>query len=234
MDGEPYQVVAESVDWNLDVSESDGEAAERELREMAGQPFSLEQAPLMRAHLWKHSQNKYTLLFNIHHIISDGWSQGVIEQELAQVYSQYAAGLEASLPPLELDYVDYAVWQRQWLQGEELEQQLAYWKESLNGAPEFLELPTDHPRPPVRTYHGRQATSGSTTRAGGKVTGTGKTRGCDPVHAAEYRLCSAPGALLPPGRCGDRFPGGEPPAKRTRRHGGILCQYAAAAGGFEW
>ncbi len=156
IDGEPYQVVAENVAWNLDVRELDGETAEKELREMASQPFSLEQAPLMRAHLWIHPQNKYTLLINIHHIITDGWSQGVIERELAQAYTQYAAGLEASLPPLKLDYIDYAVWQRSWLQGEELERLLAYWKENLEGAPELLELPTDHPRPPVRSYHGHQ------------------------------------------------------------------------------
>ncbi len=154
IDGEPFQVIAENVDWNLDVRQSDGEAAEWELRELASQPFSVEQAPLMRTHLWIHPQNKYTLLLNIHHIISDGWSQDVLERELSSLYSQYASGQKASLPPLGLDYADYSVWQSEWLNGETLQRHLAYWRKSLKDAPELIDLPTDHPRPPVRTYHG--------------------------------------------------------------------------------
>ena len=158
IDGEPYQMIAETVEWNLDVYMSDRETTERELLVLAGEPFLLEKAPLLRVSLWKHPQNQYTLLFNIHHIIFDGWSRGVIQRELAQVYSQYAKGKRpACLPPLELDYADYASWQHDWLQGKELQGQLSYWQQNLKGATELLELPTDHRRPPVRTYRGRKA-----------------------------------------------------------------------------
>ena len=155
INGEPYQTIAESVEWKLEVHTSDGETAYMELHALASQPFSLEQAPLMRVHLWKYPQNEYKLLFSIHHIIFDGWSLGVFERELAEVYSRYAAGRQANLPALELDYADYAAWQRDWLCGDELQKQLVYWQEHLKGAPELLDLPTDHPRQPERTYHGR-------------------------------------------------------------------------------
>jgi aspartate racemase len=155
IDGEPYQIIAESVQWKLEEHTSDRETADMELRAFASQPFSLEQAPLMRVHLWKYPQNEYKLLFSIHHIIFDGWSLGVFERELAEVYSRYAAGQQANLPALELDYADYADWQRDWLCGDELQKQLVYWQEHLKGAPELLDLPTDHPRQPERTYHGR-------------------------------------------------------------------------------
>jgi len=155
INGEPYQVIAESVQWKLEVHDSNEETAEQELLALAREPFSLEQAPLMRVHLWKHPQNKFMLLFSIHHIIFDGWSLEVFERELAEAYSRYTAGLEANLPTLELDYADYAAWQRAWLWGNELRQHLAYWQEQLKGAPELLDLPTDHLRKAVRMYRGR-------------------------------------------------------------------------------
>ena len=154
IDGEPCQLIGESVEWNLDVHATDGETSEHEMLALAGQPFSLEQAPLVRAHLWKHSQNKYTLLINIHHIIFDGWSQEVFERELAQDYAKYSIAQDSHLIPLELDYADYSVWEREWLQGEELQRLLAYWRENLKSAPELLELPTDFARPSIQTYCG--------------------------------------------------------------------------------
>ena len=154
IDGEPYQIIAENVEWKLEVRNSDYETADGEISTLASKPFSLEQAPLMRVHLWKFPKNKYKLLINIHHIIFDGWSLGVLESELAEVYSCYVAGVEPTLPPLELDYADYAAWQRNWLSGDELQKQLVYWQESLKNAPELIDLPTDHPRIPVRTYRG--------------------------------------------------------------------------------
>ena len=154
IDGKPCQVIAENVEFKLEVHASDGETAEKELLAWASEPFSLEQAPLMRAHLWKNPLNKYRLLFSFHHIIFDGWSKGVLERELMEVFSQYAAGREPCLPALESDYADYAAWQRSWLGEDELEQQLTYWQEHLKGAPELLDLPTDHPRLAARTYRG--------------------------------------------------------------------------------
>src|SRR6185369_16974267 len=96
------------------------------------------------------------LLLTMHHIISDGWSLGLLINELSTLYQAYRAGLSSPLKELEIQYADYAVWQREWLQGEVLEEQLGYWREQLAGAPTLLELPTDKARPLVRNYHGRR------------------------------------------------------------------------------
>ncbi|HST62575.1 MAG TPA: condensation domain-containing protein, partial [Longimicrobium sp.] len=89
-----------------------------------------------------------------HHIVSDGWSRGVLSREFSALYAAYREGGESPLPELAVQYADYAVWQREQLEGETLDRQLAYWRERLSGAPELLELPTDRPRPGVQTYQG--------------------------------------------------------------------------------
>ena len=90
----------------------------------------------------------------MHHIVSDGWSMDVLFRELSALYAAYREGGESPLPELAVQYADYAVWQREQLEGEVLDRQLSYWTERLAGVPELLELPTDHPRPAVRTYRG--------------------------------------------------------------------------------
>ena len=90
----------------------------------------------------------------MHHIVSDGWSMGVLYRELSVLYEAYANGRPSPLPELPIQYADYAVWQRQWLQGEVLERQLSYWKKQLAGIPAVLNLPTDRPRPAVQSYRG--------------------------------------------------------------------------------
>ena len=117
-------------------------------------PFDLSRGPLVRATLLRVGADEHQLLLTMHHIVSDGWSIGVLITEMAALYEAYLAGSEAALPPLAIQYKDFAVWQREWLSGEQLEQQLAYWRESLRGAPPALELPTDRPRPPVQSYRG--------------------------------------------------------------------------------
>jgi hypothetical protein len=97
---------------------------------------------------------EHVLLLSMHHIVSDGWSMGVLFRELSALYAAYREGRESPLSELPVQYADYAVWQREQLAGEVLDRQLAYWRERLAGAPELLELPTDHPRPPVQTYRG--------------------------------------------------------------------------------
>ncbi|OAD21294.1 Non-ribosomal peptide synthetase, partial [Candidatus Thiomargarita nelsonii] len=89
-----------------------------------------------------------------HHIISDGWSMGVFIRDWQHAYTAFAKGIEPSKPPLAIQYSDYAAWQRNWLQGEVLQQQVDYWHGQLAGAPELLELPTDKPRPPRQSYQG--------------------------------------------------------------------------------
>jgi len=117
-------------------------------------PFDLEQGPLFRANLLRLDDSEAGLLLNMHHIVSDGWSMGVFMRDWQHAYAALAEGGEPSLPPLAIHYSDYAAWQRQWLQGDVLHRQIAYWTTQLNGLPELLELPADKPRPPQQSYRG--------------------------------------------------------------------------------
>jgi hypothetical protein len=125
--------------------------AEREART----PFALEHGPLLRVRLLILSEREHLLLFTMHHIVSDGWSIGVLIHEVTTLYEAFASGRPSPLPPLAIQYADYAVWQREWLSGVELEQQTAHWKAHLAGAPVTLDLPTDRPRPAVQTVKGQ-------------------------------------------------------------------------------
>ncbi|HYH80409.1 MAG TPA: amino acid adenylation domain-containing protein, partial [Longimicrobium sp.] len=141
-----------------DLSGLAGAAREVEARRRAtGEatlPFDLSAGPLFRAVLLRLGAEDHVLLLSMHHIVSDGWSMGVLDRELSALYAAYREGRESPLPELAVQYADYAVWQREQLAGEVLDRQLSYWRERLAGAPEMLELPTDHPRPPVQTYRG--------------------------------------------------------------------------------
>jgi non-ribosomal peptide synthetase component F len=121
-------------------------------------PFDLARAPLMRTMLLRLDAADHMLLMTIHHIISDGWSLGVLVREIAALYDAFAAGRPAPLPELPIQYVDYAAWQRQWMQGKAQAKQFAYWKESLREPLPRLELPADRPRPRVQTFHGTHQT----------------------------------------------------------------------------
>ncbi|MDB9344759.1 amino acid adenylation domain-containing protein [Nodularia spumigena CS-586/05] len=120
----------------------------------AQEPFDLNTGPLFKAKLLQLQDQKYILLINMHHIISDGWSMGVFVRELQQAYTAYSQGKTPNLAPLPIQYSDYAAWQRQWLQGEILEKQINYWKNQLGDISPLLELPTDYPRPAQQSYRG--------------------------------------------------------------------------------
>src|SRR6185503_7499289 len=100
------------------------------------------------------TEREHVLLLTMHHIVSDGWSMGVLMREVSVLYVSYAIGRPSPLPELRIQYADFADWQQHWMQGEVLQKQLAYWKQQLAGAPTVLELPHDRPRPPVQTYRG--------------------------------------------------------------------------------
>jgi len=162
VDGVPVQLIAPQLELHLEVTNlQELEAAERTeradqlAREDAGLPFDLSHGPLLRARLLSMAADEHVLLFTMHHIISDGWSMGVLVEELAQLYESYSKGQESTLPELSIQYADYATWQRGWFKGDVLEQHLSYWRKQLEGAA-VLELPTDHPRPPVQTFRGRR------------------------------------------------------------------------------
>ena len=131
------------------------EAAARRLVEAeAALPFDLAAGPLFRAGLIDLGDDQHLLLLTAHHIVSDGWSQGVINRELTALYAAYAAGQPSPLVEPALQYADYALWQRSWLTGAEFDRQLDYWRGHLAGAPLVLELPTDRPRPAVASFSG--------------------------------------------------------------------------------
>ncbi|MGG5297435.1 condensation domain-containing protein, partial [Pseudomonas syringae pv. coryli] len=123
-------------------------------REEALAPFDLSSGPLIRGRLVQLSETEHILLVTQHHIVSDGWSTGVLLHEIGTLYRAFSQGLADPLPALSFQYVDYAAWQRQWLQGETLHTQVEFWRQHLSGAPALLELPTDHRRPPLRSYAG--------------------------------------------------------------------------------
>ncbi len=135
-------------------SEEREAAAKRSILEAARQPFDLTHGPLVRFTLVRFSEDDHRLLVTWHHIVADGWSFRLFERELGEFYTARMTGRTASLPDLPIQYADYALWQRQRLQGEKRETQLTYWKEQLAGAPNLLSLPTDRPRPAVQTYRG--------------------------------------------------------------------------------
>ncbi|HFB67570.1 MAG TPA: non-ribosomal peptide synthetase, partial [Calditrichae bacterium] len=160
-DGQPYQIILPEIEVEIpedDLSalpESEQEkAARRIFQEEANTPFNLAKGPLFRTRLLHFGEDRHMVIFTMHHIISDGWSVNVLVQEVATIYGAKLRGINAPLPELTIQYADFAVWQRNWLQGEVLEEQLNYWKETLKGAPPLLELPTDRPRPPVKTFNG--------------------------------------------------------------------------------
>ena len=161
IEGKPTQVInpeANLLFKIVDLSTTDETERDTQLQQSLQQeitkPFNLETGPLIRSNLWQISSNEYLLLVNIHHIVSDGWSMGVLRQELSSLYQAFALVEPSPLPELAIQYGDFTLWQREWLNGELLENQLNYWKQKLHGAPELLQLPTDRPRPSIQTYQG--------------------------------------------------------------------------------
>ena len=137
------------------LAEAEKEQARASLtEETLHRPFDLTEDILIRASLAKLAEQDYVLNLCMHHIVSDGWSVGVLSRELAALYEAFSQGRENPLADLPIQYADYAQWQRQWLSGERLERQVAFWKEELAGAPSLLELPTDRPRPPLQRFEG--------------------------------------------------------------------------------
>jgi non-ribosomal peptide synthetase component F/acyl carrier protein len=161
VDGEPVQRIASQEDSRFQLIEHDlrrheereGEL-DRLIAEEARTAFDLEQGPLIRGRLIRRAEDEHALLITMHHIVSDGWSMGVLIQELSALYGAFLCGEADPLPELPLQYADYAAWQRQWMTGDVLQQQADYWKTALSGAPALLELPADHVRPAEQNYAG--------------------------------------------------------------------------------
>ena len=162
VNGRPVQVVVPAVGIDVpvtDLSGVDAAGCEAEAARLAAveaqRPFDLAVGPLLRVGLLRLGAAEWVLLVTMHHIVSDAWSVGVLFRELTELYEARRAGRPAGLPELPIQYADFAAWQRDWLQGDVLEEQLGYWRDQLAGAPAVLELPADHPRPAVQSFAGR-------------------------------------------------------------------------------
>src|ERR1039457_5416944 len=153
-DGVPEQVIEEAKYRVLEVIEAKGEeAVERLVREESNRPFDLGKGPVIRWKLVRVSERDHVLVVVTHHIASDGWSMGIFNKELGELYKSYSEGKESRLGELRVQYADFAGWQRGWLKGEVLGEQVGYWKERLKGI-KALEMPTDKVRPLRQSYRG--------------------------------------------------------------------------------
>jgi amino acid adenylation domain-containing protein len=166
-DGQPYQRIAAATDVAgipieihdlsaLPPAEAENEALKL-ARRTASAPFNPAVGPLIRALRVRLSASRTLLAVVVHHIVVDGWSLGVLLRELSSLYNDFAAGRPSTLPAVPLQYADYTLWNREWMEGERMERQVAYWHERLEGCPTVLDLPVDRPRPAVQSFRGETA-----------------------------------------------------------------------------
>lgn len=165
VDGHPVQMIAPRLEIELpvvDLTHLPAAAREAEVSRLAiadaQKAFDVTRAPLFRVTLLKLGDLDHVLLLTMHHIVSDGWSMGIFVKEMAAIYQALSRGEPVQLSEPAIQYPDFARWQREWLQGEALEEQLRYWTEHLAGAPAVLNLPVTKPRPAMQTFHGSRVT----------------------------------------------------------------------------
>lgn len=161
VDGRPQQVIQPAADFQVsltDLSPLPEELRDHEIQRLALEeavgPFNLQHGPVLRARLLRSAPDDHILLIVLHHIVGDRWSAGILAEEMEALYAAYVQGEPSPLVELPVQYGDFSTWQREWLQGPELEKQASYWRGQLAGAPAMLELPTDRPRPPLLTHKG--------------------------------------------------------------------------------
>ncbi|HWJ51150.1 MAG TPA: amino acid adenylation domain-containing protein [Solirubrobacteraceae bacterium] len=161
IDGRPMQVIGSTAPVDLNVVDLRGQPSEEReaeaqkvLKDESRFAFDLVNGPVMRATVIQLSDNENILMLNLHHVATDGYSRSALFRDLSVFYDAFLLGEEPSLPTLPIQYADYAVWQRAWLDSGVADAQLGYWQRKLAGAPSRLDLPTDYPRPPVRSYLG--------------------------------------------------------------------------------
>ncbi|MBJ9975343.1 non-ribosomal peptide synthetase [Pseudomonas sp. S75] len=161
VDGKPYQCVAEDAgvrlhwqDFTSLAPEARQQGLQRLADEQAHQPFDLERGPLLRACLAKTQEREHFFVLTLHHIVTEGWAMDIFARELGELYEAFVDERESPLAPLPVQYLDYSVWQRQWLDAGEGARQLAYWKDRLGDEHPVLALPADRPRPAVQSHRG--------------------------------------------------------------------------------
>ncbi|HYW08784.1 MAG TPA: condensation domain-containing protein, partial [Longimicrobium sp.] len=210
----PYAPVPLPID-NLAELAPDAREAEvaARVRADANTGFDLVAGPLFRARLLRLADDDHALLLTMHHIVSDGWSMGVLSAELGALYEAFQAGRPSPLPPLPIQYADFAAWQRAELRGAELERQLAFWRAALDGAPPALELATDRPRPPAQSHRGRVLKSRVPAAVGDGMRALARREGATLFHV----LLAGVRLLLGRWAGQDDVVIGTPVAGRTRR-----------------
>jgi amino acid adenylation domain-containing protein len=182
-EGKPVQVIDEWEHRSLtveDLTRLTPEEREEKVRRIAGEEagtgFDLRRGPMLRVKVLKLGKQEHVVLFTMHHIVSDGWSMEILNKEVGALYRAYSAGELSPLDELPIQYVDFAVWQRTWLQGEVLDRELAYWRAQLVGVQE-LDLPTDHPRPAAPSYRGARGRFVVERELAGKLKGLSQREG---------------------------------------------------------
>ncbi|MCP4689935.1 MAG: amino acid adenylation domain-containing protein [Desulfobacterales bacterium] len=150
----PAPASLEVNDWRLKAGDWKWAEIRRVAAREAQRPFDLSRGPLFRASVTRMEEERHVLMLNVHHIVFDRWSGDILLHELASLYDAFRRGRRSPLPELEIQYVDFAAWQRRRLDGGGLEKHLAYWRQRLSDAPRLLELPADRPRPPTQTFRG--------------------------------------------------------------------------------
>ncbi|WP_338477486.1 amino acid adenylation domain-containing protein [Pseudomonas trivialis] len=148
------QVIEPHLALPITLAEVDETRLQARVEALIAEPFDLQQGPLLRVALLRLAADEHVLVLVQHHIVSDGWSMQLMVEELVQLYAAYSQGEDVQLPALPIQYADYALWQRNWMEAGEKERQLAYWREMLGGEQSVLELPFDHPRPAVQSHQG--------------------------------------------------------------------------------
>jgi len=186
-EGQAQQRILDKLDFKLDRIDlnhyNERETRYEKAREVcqieASTPFDLSTGPLLRGKVIKLSSEEHVLLLNMHHIISDGWSTGVLIREFGMIMDALSKGEHPDIPPLPIQYVDYSVWQRKWLEEDGvLERQLAYWQKKLAGVPESLDLVTDYPRPGVQSSAGASHTFTMDARLTRQIKRLAEQQGC--------------------------------------------------------
>ena len=159
--GNPIQIVAVRADFELPVVDLRGvpadkrdEEVQRLVTEHRRLPFDLKRGPLVRAMVLRIADDEHILTMTLHHVIVDGWSWSIVLREISALYQAFVENKPSPLPDLPIQYGDFASWQREWMQGERLENLLGYWRKQLANAPASLELPTDRARPPIQVFRG--------------------------------------------------------------------------------
>ena len=231
-DGVPFQVIDPPSAFPLIIADvsgaagpgGPGRAAGVLVAADAGAPFDLAAGPLVRACLVRLGPGEHVLALCLHHVAADEWSGRILRRDLAALYRAFGRGEPDPLPPLPVQYADFALWQRAWLAGEVLEGQLGYWRRQLAGAP-ATELPADRPRPPVRPSAGRRGRVRGPRAGRGRAPGRGPRRGREPVHDRAGRGRGPAGPLRGRRRRGGRDPGREPEPGRDRGPDRVLRQH---------